>query len=171
MGCGACTTVCPSGALTYAYPLAQEQGLKIKTLLSTFAAAGGQGAALLLHSQVAGQKCIEELGRAAQLKLAHGLPAHVIPMALWHTASLGLEVWLAAVAQGASQVLVLTTQDEAPQYVEGLQSQMAVAQSLLHGLGYQGTHFHLIQAATAMDLEASLQALSGTEQTGPKAFA
>ena len=171
VGCGACTTVCPSGALTYAYPLAQEQGLKIKTLLSTFAAAGGQGAALLLHSQVAGQKCIEELGRAAQLKLAHGLPAHVIPMALWHTASLGLEVWLAAVAQGASQVLVLTTQDEAPQYVEGLQSQMAVAQSLLHGLGYQGTHFHLIQAATAMDLEASLQALSGTEQTGPKAFA
>ncbi len=156
VGCGACTTVCPTGALTYAYPKAQEQGLKIKTLLSTYHAAGGQDAVLLLHSQEAGQQCVEELGRAAQLKLAKGLPAHVIPMSLWHTASLGLEVWLSAIAYGAKQVLVLSTHEEAPQYLEGLEAQMAVAQSLLNGLGYSGVHFQLIQAKNGMDLASHL---------------
>jgi len=158
VGCGACTTVCPTGALTYAYPKAQEQGLKIKTLLSTYHAAGGKDAVLMLHSQEAGLKVVEELGRAAQLKLAKGLPANVIPMSLWHTASLGLEVWLTAVAYGAHQVLVLCTHEEAPQYLEGLEAQMAVAQSLLAGLGYEGVHFQVVRAKNAMDLDASLQA-------------
>ena len=158
VGCGACTTVCPTGALTYAYPKAQEQGLKIKTLLSTYHAAGGKDAVLMLHSQEAGLKVVEELGRAAQLKLAKGLPANVIPMSLWHTASLGLEVWLTAVAYGAHQVLVLCTHEEAPQYLDGLEAQMAVAQSLLAGLGYEGVHFQVVRAKNAMDLDASLQA-------------
>ena len=158
VGCGACTTVCPTGALTYGYPKAQEQGLRIKTLLSTYHAAGGKDAVLMLHSQDGGLKVVEELGRAAQLKLAKGLPANVIPMSLWHTASLGLEVWLTAVAYGAHQVLVLCTHEEAPQYLEGLEAQMAVAQSLLTGLGYEGVHFQVVRAKNAMDLEGSLQA-------------
>jgi ferredoxin len=158
VGCGACTTVCPTGALTYAYPKAQEQGSKIKTLLSTYHAAGGKDAVLMLHSQEAGLKAVEELGRAAQLKLAKGMPANVIPMSLWHTASLGLEVWLTAVAYGAHQVLVLCTHEEAPQYLEGLEAQMAVAQSLLAGLGYEGVHFQIVRAKNGMDLDASLQA-------------
>ncbi|MFM1766279.1 MAG: NAD(P)H-quinone oxidoreductase subunit chloroplastic, partial [Pseudomonadota bacterium] len=158
VGCGACTTVCPTGALTYAYPKAQEQGSKIKTLLSTYHAAGGKDAVLMLHSQEAGLKVVEELGRAAQLKLAKGMPANVIPMSLWHTASLGLEVWLTAVAYGAHQVLVLCTHEEAPQYLEGLEAQMAVAQSLLAGLGYEGVHFQIVRAKNGMDLDAGLQA-------------
>ena len=44
VGCGACTTVCPTGALTYAYPRAGEQGPKFRTLLSTYAQAGGKDA-------------------------------------------------------------------------------------------------------------------------------
>ncbi|ALK91240.1 NAD(P)H-quinone oxidoreductase subunit I, chloroplastic [Limnohabitans sp. 103DPR2] len=163
VGCGACTTVCPTGALTYAYPKAQEQGSKIKTLLSTYHAAGGKDAVLMLHSQEAGLKVVEELGRAAQLKLAKGTPANVIPMSLWHTASLGLEVWLTAVAYGAHQVLVLCTHEEAPQYLEGLEAQMAVAQSLLAGLGYEGIHFQIMRAKNGIDLDASLQANSAAK--------
>jgi Fe-S-cluster-containing dehydrogenase component len=164
VGCGACTTVCPTGALTYGYPKAQEQGLKIKTLLSTYHAAGGQDATLLFHSQDAGQACIEALGRSAQLKLAQGVPANVIPMSLWHTASIGLEVWLTAIAYGAKQILVLNTHEEAPQYVQALESQMAVAQSLLSGLGYTGVHFQIIHAKSAMALDASLQANLGAQK-------
>jgi ferredoxin len=171
VGCGACTTVCPTGALTYGYPAASEQGQKIKTLLSTYAAAGGQEAVLLLHSQGAGQALIGELGRAAQLRVAQGVPAHVIPMGLWHTASLGLEVWLSAVAQGAHQVVVLLTAEEAPQYAEGLQAQMAVAQEILNGLGYTGTHFKLIHETTPLGLDAALQALKSTRQSVPAELA
>jgi ferredoxin len=161
VGCGACTTACPTGALAYAYPRAGEQGTRIRALLSAYQAAGGRDAALLLHSQEKGQRLVDELGRGAQLQLMKGVPARVIPWALWHTASLGLEVWLSAVAYGARQVIVLLTDEEAPQYKGLLAEQMAVAQSLLHGLGYGGTHFHLIEAAHPQSLDADLQRLSG----------
>ena len=151
VGCGACTTVCPTGALTYAYPRASEQGVKLKTLLATYARAGGQSAALLLHSQQAGAQWVNQLGRAAQMGKSglHGVPARVLPVALWHTASTGLDVWLTAVAYGASQVWVLMTDEEAPQYVQAVRAQMDVAQAILTGLGYQGVHFSILQGRDA----------------------
>ena len=171
VGCGACTTVCPTGALTYAYPRASEQGLKFRTLLATYAGAGGKDAVLLLHSQEKGQALVESLGRAAQLKQAGGVPANVIPVALWHTASVGVDLWLSAFAFGASQVAVLTSDEEALQYIDGLKAQMAVAQTIVNGLGFSGTHFQLLCANTAGELDASLQALGQTRQQVPKVAA
>jgi ferredoxin len=158
VGCGACTTVCPTGALSYAYPRASEQGVKLRTVLATYAKAGGKDAALLLHSQEAGAALIGELGRAASLdrKGVRGVPARVIPLPLWHTASIGLDVWLSAFAYGASQVWVLMTGEEAPQYRDAVREQMAVAQAVLSGLGYSGQHFRLIEARDAKALDAML---------------
>ncbi len=158
VGCGACTTVCPTGALAYAYPRASEQGVKLRAVLATYQKAGGKDAALLLHSQEAGTALIGDLGRAASLdrKAVRGVPARVIPLPLWHTASIGLDVWLSAFAYGASQVWVLMTGEEAPQYREAVQEQMAVAQALLSGLGYSGQHFRLIEARDARALDSAL---------------
>lgn len=160
VGCGACTTACPTGALTYAYPRPAEQGAKIRAMLSTYQTAGGRCAALLLHSQGQGQSLIDALGRSAQLGNAQGVPARVMPVALWHTASVGMELWLSAVAYGARQVMVLLTDEEAPQYRDALGAQMAVAQSLLDGLGYAGVHFHLIEANSPVSLDTQLQRLA-----------
>jgi len=169
VGCGACTTVCPTGALSYAYPRASEQGVKLRTLLATYAKAGGQHAALLLHSQEAGAALIQDLGRAAALdKTVRGVPARVIPVPLWHTASVGLDVWLTAFAYGASQVWVLVTGEEAPQYRAALAEQMAVAQAIVSGLGYSGQHFQLIEARDARDLMALDAALSQPAAQGVK---
>jgi ferredoxin len=82
-------------------------------------------------------------------------------MGLWHTASLGLEVWLSAVAYGARQVMVLLTEEEAPQYKTALAEQMAVAQDILHGLGYSGVHFALVEAGHPQALDGELQRLVG----------
>jgi len=162
VGCGACTTVCPSGALSFAYPRASDQGVKIKTLLSTYVRAGGKQPAVLLHSQDAGARLIGDLGRAARIDPAiRGIPARVLPVPVWHTASLGLDVWLSAVAYGASNVWVLMTGEEAPQYLEAVRAQMDVAQAILNGLGYQGEHFRILHARDARDLaalDADLQA-------------
>jgi ferredoxin len=178
IGCGACTTVCPTGALTYAYPRASEQGVRIKTLLATYAKAGGRDASLLFHSQGSGQQAVEALGRAAQLgKTVRGVPANMIPQALWHTASMGLDLWLSAIALGARQIAVLVTDEEAPAYLEGLQLQMNVAQAVLNGLGYNGTHLHLVRApmspqgnfdaASLALLDASLQKIASSKASGP----
>ena len=162
VGCGACTTVCPTGAISFAYPRASEQGVKLRTLLATHQKAGGKDAALLLHSQQAGADLINDLGRLAMLdKTVRGVPARVIPLPLWHTASTGPDLWLSAFAYGASQVWVLMTGEEAPQYREAVREQMAVAQALVNGLGYRGEHFRVIEARDARDLVA-LDAMLGT---------
>lgn len=167
VGCGTCTTVCPTGALSYGYPQAVAQGERLKTQLGAFHGAGGRQAAVLLHSQEAGARWLDELGRAARLDPdTHGLPARVLPVALWHTASWGLDLWLSALAYGATQVWVLLTEEEAPQYREALQTQMAVGQTLLNALGYSGEHFRLLQVRDARDLSALDQALRGPAAQG-----
>lgn len=162
VGCGACTTVCPSGALSFAYPRAGEQGVKFKTLLSAYQRAGGREPALLLHSQQGGTQMVAQLGRAARVDPDRlGVPARAIPVPVWHTASLGLDVWLSAVAYGARNVWVLMTGEEAPQYREAVRAQMDVAQAILNGLGYAGEHFRVLHARDARDLaelDAALQA-------------
>ena len=174
IGCGACTTVCPTGALTYAYPRASEQGVRLKTLLSTYAKAGGVQPVLLLHSQGAGQQAVEALGRAARLqKNVRGVPANVIPLALFHTASAGLDLWLSAFAFGAAQLAVLVTDEEAPAYLAGLEEQMQVAQTLVNGLGYKGVHFHLLRLELGLTpvglatFDARLQTISRASATAP----
>ncbi len=167
VGCGACTTACPTGALGYTYPRTPDQGRKLRTLLSTYANAGGRDAALLLHSEEGGRALIEKLGREAQLGKAQGVPANVIPVGLFHAASTGIDLWLSAVAFGAHQVCVLLTGEEAPQYVDALKKQAGIAQSLLHGLGYTGTHFRLIDAASSAALDKALAGLRETRQVVP----
>ena len=61
--------------------------------------------------------CTPKASRDAIARLARrgkGLPARVIPVEVHHIASVGIDVWLAALAWGASQVAVLATGDEAP---------------------------------------------------------
>ena len=159
VGCGACSTVCPSGAMTYAYPGPLDMGVRLRTMLTAYAAAGGRNAALLLHSEGAGSRLVDDLGRTARIGRAglQGMPARVLPVAVWHVASTGIDLWLAAIAQGASQVWVLATGEEAPQYRARLVEQMAVAQAVLTGLGYTGRHLRLIEAADAQSLNASLR--------------
>lgn len=159
VGCGACTTVCPSGAISYATPRPDEQGQRIRTLLTTYQRAGGQDAALLIHSRGAGSALIGDLGRAARTDPAvRGVPARVLPLDVWHTASSGIDLWLSAIAFGASQVWVLMTDEEAPDYRRALAAQMQVAQAILTGLGLRGEHLLIIEATEPGALDAALQA-------------
>jgi ferredoxin len=135
VGCGACTTACPTGAITYAYPSAPYQGRKLKTLLSTYASAGGRDAVVLLHNGERGRKLIEQLGRAARIGKAQGVPVNVLPVELFHAASTGLDLWLSALAYGAARIAILLTEDDAPQYRAMLAEQVGVAQAVLQGLG------------------------------------
>ncbi|MEO5701214.1 MAG: 4Fe-4S binding protein [Casimicrobiaceae bacterium] len=154
VGCGACATVCPSGAMTYAFPTAADTGRRLKTLLATYAAAGGADACLLIHA---------ESGRAilaTQARRHRGLPARVLPFEVPHVASVGLDLWLAALAFGASQVTVLLTGEEAPAYREALAREMRVADTISEALGYQGTHFHLLDGRDAVAFDAALWGLA-----------
>jgi ferredoxin len=141
-------------------------------MLGAYANAGGRDAAILIHSEGAGTKLVNELGRAARTdRSMRGVPARVLPFAVWHTASVGLDLWLAAFAMGARQVWVLATDEEAPEYRQALTEQMAVAQAIASGLGFAGEHFRLLEARDARDLAALDAALQAPPARGPAAAA
>jgi ferredoxin len=153
MGCGACATVCPSGAMSYAYPDVAELGTRVRTLLATYFAAGGRDPCLLLHD-AGGRELINALGRRGR-----GLPARVIPIEIHHMAAAGIDAWLGALAHGASGICVLATGAEAPQYTTAIALQMSIADTIAEGLGYQGTHMKLVVARDVAALDAALWAL------------
>ena len=64
-GCGGCATVCPSGAMTYAYPRVPDIGARLKAMLATYREAGGKDACLLFHDADEGRKALIAARRAA----------------------------------------------------------------------------------------------------------
>src|SRR6266568_1065041 len=155
MGCGGCATVCPSGAMTYAYPRVPDLGARLKRLLSVFTQAGGKDACLLLHNTGDSRGLIAKLARRGR-----GLPARVIPLEVHHPASIGIDVLLAALAYGASQVAVLATPKESAEYGEVLTKQMGFAQTIVTALGYSGTHFNLFSTDKVVEIDKALWALA-----------
>jgi ferredoxin len=147
-GCGACGTVCPTGAMSYNFPSPAHTGSRIKAALRAYDEAGGQDPVLLFHSE----------GGAPLIEAAiEGVPGRVIPIALHHTASTGIDLWLTALSYGAAGVTVLMTGAEAPQYAAALDTQMRVAQAVLDGLGYTGPHFQLLRITSPQELAVALQ--------------
>jgi ferredoxin len=153
-GCGGCATVCPSGAMTYAYPSVPDVGRRLKTLLGTYREAGGKDACIVFHSAVAGAAMVQGVGRRA-IRGGRGLPARAIPLDCFHIASIGLDTLLGAVCYGASQVVIIGT-DEPGGYAAALREQMALGETILHALGYPGVHFQLIEVRAPEELEARL---------------
>lgn len=143
MGCGACATVCPSGAMTYQYPRVSDRGTQMRALINAYFAAAPNAVApiILFHDAAA--------GRDALAGMARGLPAHVLPVETWHVASIGLDLLLGAIAYGAGGVTLLATASEAPQYATATQAEMALAETILHALGYRGRHFSWQEAKSA----------------------
>ncbi|MDH5221068.1 MAG: 4Fe-4S binding protein [Betaproteobacteria bacterium] len=157
-GCGGCATVCPSGAMTYAYPRAPDLGRGLKTLAGAFREAGGSDACLLVHDLEQGRELVFGVGRRA-IRGGQGLPARVLPMAVYHAASIGMDALLGAVCYGANQVVVLLDPSRPDGYAAALEEQMRFAQAILSGLGYAGRHFFLLRPADAQALESALWAL------------
>lgn len=155
MGCGACSTVCPSGAMVYQYPRVADRGAQMKQLLASYRHAGGTEACIVMHNGTDGR---ELLARAAAGGL--GLPPRALPLESWHVASTGLDLLLPAIAFGANQLVVLSAGSEDVEYVAALRSQMAIGQAVLSGLGYEGVHFEVLEARSPQELQAAFAALA-----------
>lgn len=164
MGCGGCATVCPSGAMRYAYPRMPDMGARLKTLLQTYRNAGGRDACLLLHD-ADGRRLIGRLGRRGK-----GLPARVIPLEVFHIGGLGPDLLLGSLALGAAQVAVLATGSEAPEYRDALSREIDWAQEVLAALGYGSTRLWLIEADEVEALQAAVWAIEPCAEVKPAAF-
>lgn len=153
-GCGACAAVCPTGAVTYALPPADVVLRKLRTLLVTYAAAGGKNPVVLVHDGDHGEPLIEALARFGK-----GLPAHVLPLRVNEVTQLGLEFSAAALAFGASAVRFLGRAK--PKHdLSGLHRNVAYANTLGSALGYGEVRTGLIETNDPDALRAALDAIT-----------
>ena len=150
-GCGNCSASCPTGAVSYAYPPRNDTVTRAKILLQTFLAAGGRQPILLLHDESHGAEQI-----AAIARFGEGLPAHVIPMSTYSVLQLGHEVIAAFFALGACQVAILVSPQH-PEEAATLQQQIALANTLMAGMGYQDLRALII---SERDPDAAASALA-----------
>lgn len=155
MGCGACATVCPSGAMSYQFPRVSHRGVQMKQLLSTYRHAGGTHPCIVFHNGGDARDLL-----AAASASGRGLPARAMPLEAWHVAAIGLDILLPAVAFGATQVVVLSTGSDDAIYRDSLRAQMAIGQAVLGALGYAGSHFALVEATRPAELEGAFDALA-----------
>jgi ferredoxin len=126
--------------MSYAYPKVPDLGQRLKTALGTYREAGGKDACILFHDAADGRAALLAYGRKGK-----GLPARVIPVECFHVASIGMDLMLGALAYGASQVAVLSTEKVAEEYVAALQKQIGYAETIVNALGYAGRHFRVLE--------------------------
>ena len=119
-GCGDCSTVCPSGAINYAFPNRQDTLNRLRKMLGAFFAARGKTPVVLLHDQ----QCIAP-------------PAEfIIPYQVEALASTGMEIWFSILAYGASQVYLLNSGKLTELSRKNLTTQVEIAQAILQGMDY-----------------------------------
>lgn len=152
-GCGSCAAVCPTGASSYALPPMQTVYERLRTLLATYAGAGGAEPVLLIHDPRHGDEVIALMARHGR-----GLPARVLPFAVNEVTQLGFDVFATALAYGAAQVRVLTGPGNAGE-TAGLASQVGLAEAAMSGLGYGSGRVSVIDARDPEAVEAELWSL------------
>jgi ferredoxin len=161
-GCGQCAATCPTGAAAYALPAADALMRKLRTLLTTYAKAGGLRPVLLLHDEEHGDAMIEALARYGD-----GLPANVLPVRVNEVTQVGLEAIAAAFAYGATAVRFLLRAK--PRHdVVGLNKTLALATPILAGLGFDGERVATIETDDPDELGAALREIApmtGAERT------
>jgi ferredoxin len=148
MGCGTCAVVCPSGAMSYAYPSVPDLGDRIRTMLAAYDKAGGRDAVVLFHTHGSGDAI------ARHARRGRGLPPRVVPLEVHSVTAIGLDTWLSALSWGASGIAVLPG-DQQPQHERAaLAFQMHLGDMIAQSLGYQGEHFRLLTADAALALDS-----------------
>lgn len=129
-GHGACASVCPTGAITYAMPAPNDLFERLRVVVTTYRKAGGETPVLLVHDLGTGSETIDALAR-----FGRGLPAHVIPFAVHEPTSIGLDFLLTALSLGASRVILLAAPDLAGELAH-LHAAADLCETIATGLGY-----------------------------------
>lgn len=158
-GCGQCAAVCPTGAASYALPPVDALMRRLRALVTTYAAAGGKDAALLLHDGEHGSDLIDVLARYGQ-----GLLARVLPLQVNEITQIGPELLAAALAYGAGSIVVLG-RARAKHDLSGLQRSIDIASAIAAELGYG---LDVIRLLETDDPDGLADALAGLPSAPPR---
>ncbi|MCF6191084.1 MAG: 4Fe-4S binding protein [Cocleimonas sp.] len=169
-GGGVCATVCPSGAITYAYPKPRDLLTHVRTLILTYIREG--------LSNGLSQPDLIFVTEDEQTQAEHLLPAALV-ISVEEVASVGPEIWLSALAWGARSVRLFDLGDEngsnrIPKSArDALDLHLEMTQSILKAANYPANVVsvisdasELITAATMPDFDLATHApIAGKRQS------
>lgn len=142
-GCGDCSVVCPSGAMNYQYPTRQEILNRLRSMLKAFFLAGGVRPVVLFCS-------IEDKG-----VLSSDVNEYLV-YPLESLTSVGSEVWLSALAFGASQVVLYNAVPLLPSSEQTLNEALTVTHMILKGMGFSETLLYRSEGIDVQNTETEL---------------
>ena len=143
-GGGVCATVCPSGAIRYSYPQAQDLLNRIRILLRTYIDEGGLEPVLAFVT--------EPDDGGVQLPSQK----NVLPVSVEELASVGLETWLSALAYGARSVLLVNDGSLPEKVAQELHTQVDIAADILSAMSYSSRSIRLVDAAEIFEVQPAL---------------
>ncbi len=150
-GGGACASVCPSGAIRYVYPSVRDGLQRLRRLLQVYREQGGRSPVVVFHAE-------------SDAALPQGIPSHYLPLAVEELASIGMDVWLSALAYGARQVLLADGGAMPPGVGTALQEQLLVTGEILEAMGYPRSSIRLTTHEALLREEA--EGMPGIEAAG-----
>ncbi len=159
-GAGSCATVCPTGAITYGYPKASILLSEIRGVLQSYRDNQGRQACVLFYDREWGATVVKRIGA--------DIAEYVIPFEVEELGSVGPEVWLSALAFGASHVALLVTENLPPTVIRHLEAQIGIASALLEGMEHDPRRLHLLRAHEP--LVDTLNALQNQPEFSPATF-
>lgn len=161
-GGGVCATACPSGAISFAFPVVSDLLETVRDVLHGYHDGGGVQACVLFHDTSQGGEVVA--------RIAARMPEHVIPFAIEEIGSVGLDTWLSTLAYGAAQVILLGTAATPTSVSREITAQLSYAHALLEGMGYEPGRVALISDGDEA-LLAALDQLAERREFPPASFA
>jgi len=135
-GCGSCTLACPTGAVRYARPRPQTSLTSIAAALSGISVTPDAPAPVLAVQVGDGPPGVPQ-----------GTPRLRVPA----LGSVGPELWLAALALGASRVLILRSGVLPPTTARLIEEQVALTRELLKAIGEAPERVRVVNAPGDID--------------------
>lgn len=123
-GGGICASVCPTGAIHYVYPKVTDTLLTVRTLLKSYLEAEGSHPVIAFVAE-------------AEVEALENKPANLLLVVVEELASVGMEVWLSALAYGAKRVLLIDAGSMPESVAVFLKRQLKTADTILSGLAYK----------------------------------
>ena len=135
-GCGSCSTTCPTGAISYAYPKPADAIEKSRELM-----AGRPIDTLLLHTESA-QAAVD----------AHHFNEFTLPLVVEEVSAFGLDYWSAMLCSGVQRILLVTDSDAEDPNRRVLSTQAKLFHRMLSGLRVDTLVVQLLDLAAALEL-------------------
>lgn len=136
-GGGVCDAVCPTGAIRYVYPGAQDMMAHTRQLLQHYYNEGGKLPIIAFIS-------------VADYEQVGAWPERVLPVVVEELASVGMDTWLSALAYGASAVMLVDAGSVPEGVNNAITEQLSFSRSLLQGMHY---HSDVIRMVTVDELD------------------